>query len=80
MYEFRDAIDKYDRALQLVPEVADQPGRLSHVCAETDDGFVVVEVWETVDAFRHFSHLFGPLLAEVGLACEPQIAAVHHSM
>ena len=80
MFEFRDSIDKYDRALRLVPELGDQPGRRSHVCAQTDDGFIVVEVWESPDAFDHFLRLFGPLMTEVGLPCEPRIAPVHHAM
>ena len=80
MFEFRDAIDKYDRALRLVPELGDQPGRRSHVCSRTANGFVVVEVWESADAFEHFLRLFGPTLTEVGLECDPRVAAVHHAM
>jgi hypothetical protein len=79
-FEFRDSIEKYDRALRLVPEVRDQPGRRCHVCCPVDDGFVVIEVWESADAFEHFLRLFGPLMAEVGLACEPRVATVHHAM
>jgi hypothetical protein len=78
--EFQDAIEKYDRAMQLMPELADQPGRRSHICARTPDGFVVVEMWDTCDAFERYTALLFPVLAEVGLQAEPRALPVHHVM
>lgn len=78
--EFRDAIEKYDRAMELMPELADQPGRRSHVCARTPDGFVVVEVWDTCDAYERYTTLLFPVLEEVGLHAQQRALPVHHSM
>ena len=78
--EFQDAIEKYDRAMQLMPELADQPGRRSHVCARTPDGFVVVEVWDTRDAYERYAALLLPVCEEVGLRAQPRPLPVHHQM
>ena len=45
------------------------PGGIYHWVAETDDGFRVVDVWETSEAYEQFAQeKIGPLTAEVGLA------------
>jgi hypothetical protein len=48
-------------------------GVLSHVAGPTDDGWRVVDVWESEDAFERFGALIGPILAEVGMPGEPQV-------
>jgi hypothetical protein len=41
----------YDRELEdSVPR--SQPRRSSHACARTDDGMLIVDVWESEEAFR----------------------------
>ena len=79
-YDFRDPVARYDRALQLLPELAEQPGRNAHLCTVTDDGFVVLEVWDTEAAYERFLRTFVAVMAEVGLSCEPRVGAVHHFM
>ena len=79
-YDFRDPVARYDRALRLLPELADQPGRHTHLCTLTDDGFVVLEVWDTEAAYERFLRTFRAVMAEVGLSCEPRVSAVHHFM
>jgi len=78
--EFQDAIERYDRAIGLMPELADQQGRASHVCAATGDGFVVVEHWEARDAYEHYARLLDPVLVECGLTGRRQVLPVHHTM
>jgi hypothetical protein len=41
----------YDRELQH-PVAREQPRRVSHMCAATDDGMVIVDVWESEEDFR----------------------------
>jgi hypothetical protein len=41
----------YDRELQH-PVARDRPRRVSHACAKTDDGMLIVDVWESEDDFR----------------------------
>ena len=44
------------------------PGAIFHWCAKTDNGFRVVDFWESQEAFDKFAEeQIGPLSAEVGL-------------
>ncbi len=53
-------------------------GILSHVAGPTDDGWRVVDVWESEDAFQRFGELIGPVIQEVGLPGEPQLFPVNN--
>jgi hypothetical protein len=55
------------------------PGLIAHVCAVTDDGLEIVEVWDTVNALDDFvRHRLNPALAEAGIADgTPRISPVH---
>ena len=45
------------------------PGGVYHWVAQTDDGFRVVDVWETSEAYEQFAEeKIGPLSAEAGLS------------
>lgn len=52
-------------------------GILSHVAGPTDDGWRVVDVWESEDAFKRFGELIGPILEEVGFPGDPQVFPVY---
>jgi hypothetical protein len=41
----------YDRELQH-PVPREQPRRIAHTCAGTDDGMVILDVWESEEDFR----------------------------
>jgi hypothetical protein len=41
----------YDRELQH-PVPREQPRRIAHTCAGTDDGMVIVDVWESEEDLR----------------------------
>jgi hypothetical protein len=41
----------YDRELQH-PVPREQPRRIAHTCVGTDDGMVIVDVWESEEDFR----------------------------
>jgi hypothetical protein len=50
------------------------PGAISHLCTKTDDGFRVIDVWESKDAFERFAQeKIGPLSGAVGLGAPPEI-------
>lgn len=54
-------------------------GLLSHATGPTDNGWRVVDVWESEEAFQRFGEVLGPLLQEFGLpAGEPQISPIHN--
>ena len=54
-------------------------GILSHAAGPTDNGFRVVDVWESEEAFQRFGGTIGPVLQEVGFPGEPQIFPLHTS-
>jgi heme-degrading monooxygenase HmoA len=54
----RSEIALYDKHLELYGEaLQNQPARRSHVCFETDDGYMVVDVWDSLEAFEQFGNL-----------------------
>jgi hypothetical protein len=76
-------LDQYDQVLEKM-ELGDKlaPGGIFHWVAETDDGFRVVDVWESQDAYEKFAEeKIGPLTAEAGLS-EPKITPheLHNTM
>ncbi|MCU7820247.1 hypothetical protein [Kitasatospora sp. DSM 101779] len=54
------------------------PGLISHTAAPTPDGWLVVDVWESEEAFRRFGEIIVPILQELGVAnAHPKIYPVH---
>jgi hypothetical protein len=55
-------------------------GLVAHTCAVTDDGIVVVDVWDSADSLEQFARdRLSAALAESGLgAATPRISAVHN--
>jgi len=76
--DFRDAtLDQYDainERIGLLPGGPASPRELFHWVAKVDNGFRVVDVWETQEAFEAFSHeRLGPIYEEVGVPHLPEI-------
>ena len=70
---------QYDRVLELLP-AGRPPGLVSHACAPTDRGLLIVDVWETQEALDAFfvTGGFGAALRQAGIAeIQPRIYAVH---
>lgn len=53
------------------------PGVLSHQAGEGPDGFVVVDVWESEEAFARFGAVIGPILNELGIDGPPAVFAAY---
>ena len=53
-------------------------GILSHAAGPTDDGWRVVDVWESEEAFQRFGEVIGPLLQEVRMPGEPRLFPLHN--
>jgi hypothetical protein len=47
------------------------PGLISHSAGPTADGWLVVDTWESEDAFAKFGEVLQPLLAEAGAGGAP---------
>ncbi len=70
-------LDQYDQIREkmgLTPGGATPPGAISHWVAATDDGFRVVDVWETQEVFDQFAaEQIGPHSAEAGINEMPEV-------
>lgn len=72
-----DTLAQYDRAFDLAPELAHQSARPIHLCASSGDGFLIVDVWESAEAFATFGAVLGPVLDQVDLHPSPDVRTVH---
>jgi len=65
-------IEAYDASHEaIVKAVGDReiPGFILHTARAVDDGFEVIEVWESKDRYDAFNRdVVGPALAEAGMA------------
>ena len=52
-------------------------GLLSHAAGQGENGFRVVDVWESEDACRRFGERLMPVLQEVGVTDQPEIYPAH---
>lgn len=75
--------EQYDAVhADLVAAGASTPsGRLFHVGAPMDNGWQVVDVWESVAAFEQFGETLTPILQKNGVPLvEPGIFPAHNIM
>ncbi len=58
---------------------ADVPtqGLLVHVAAETDDGFLIFDVFESEEAFDEFRAIASPIATEAGIEEPPKSYPLH---
>lgn len=52
-------------------------GLLAHAAGQGENGFRVVDVWESEDACRQFGDKLMPVLQEVGVTEQPEIYPAH---
>jgi hypothetical protein len=52
-------------------------GLLVHVAGQSPNGFRVVDVWQSEQAFRQFGEKLLPILKEVGVEGQPEIYQTH---
>jgi hypothetical protein len=67
------------RGKQRLQSTADvpTPGLLMHVAAETEDGFLVVDVFESQEAFEKFRAIASPIATEAGIEEPPKSYPLH---
>jgi hypothetical protein len=53
------------------------PGLLVHVAGETDEGFVIFDVFASQEAFERFGALVGPIAADAGIEEPPRSYPLH---
>lgn len=70
--------DEVDAALAEAG-VREPEGRLQHVAAPTDDGWLVIDLWESEEQMGPFADVLAPVLEQFGVqSAEPRIYHVHN--
>jgi hypothetical protein len=52
-------------------------GLLVHIAGQSENGFRVVDVWESKDAFRRFGEKLMPIMKEIGIDTVPEVYDAH---
>ena len=52
-------------------------GLLSHAAGQGENGFRVVDVWESEEACNQFGEILAPILQEVGIEEQPELYQAH---
>jgi hypothetical protein len=79
-------LDQYDRVMELMglTDGSTKPdGAIFHWVAPTDEGIVVVDVWETDEQFNRFAEeQIGPCTQQAGIPAPPVVTryAVHNTL
>ncbi|MBK9240911.1 MAG: hypothetical protein IPL75_11750 [Acidobacteria bacterium] len=60
-------------------KLADWPvkGLLVHVAGQGPNGFRVVDVWESEEAFQRFGEVLMPIMKAIGIDGEPEVYPAH---
>jgi hypothetical protein len=53
------------------------PGLLAHAAGQGPNGFRVVDVWESQEAFARFGEKLMPILQKIGIQGQPEIYETH---
>lgn len=52
-------------------------GLVAHIAGDTGNGFRVVDVWESEEAFLRFGEALAPVMKAIGIEAEPMIYSAH---
>ncbi len=77
--QYEKSVSRLTGGKSRVESPADWPveGLLAHIAGEGENGFRVVDVWESEDAFRRFGEKLMPVLQEIGVEGQPEIYPAH---
>lgn len=74
---------QYDSILVELKKVTTFPpaGQIAHACYKTDDGYKVVDVWESQEKFKAFGEKLMPILQKLGVnAGQPTVYSLYNYM
>jgi hypothetical protein len=77
--KYEDSVRQLTGGRSRLQTAADWPveGLLVHAAGQGPQGFRVVDVWESEDAFRRFGEKLMPILKAVGVEGQPEIYPAH---
>jgi len=76
---YEETVRKLTGGKSSLESPADWPveGLLVHAAGQGANGFRVVDVWESEDAFRRFGDTLVPILQELGVEEQPEVYPAH---
>ena len=77
--QYEQVIQKMAGGKSRMESPSDWPveGLLVHAAGQGENGFRVVDVWESEEACRRFGEQLQPVLEEVGIDVKPEIYPAH---
>lgn len=77
--QYEQAVRRVTGGKERLDSPADWPveGLLVHAAGEGADGFRVVDVWQSEDAFHRFGETLVPILQELGVESRPDVYPAH---
>lgn len=77
--QYEESVRRVTGGKSRVEAPADWPveGLLAHIAGQGENGFRVVDVWESEDAFSRFGETLMPILQEIGVEGEPEVYQAH---
>jgi hypothetical protein len=77
--QYEESVRRITGGKDHVESPADWPveGLLAHITGQGPNGFRVVDVWESEDAFRRFGETLIPILRDIGVEGEPEVYPTH---
>jgi hypothetical protein len=77
--QYEESVRKLTGGKDRVESPADWPveGLLAHISGQGENGFRVVDVWESEEAFGRFGETLLPILEDMGVQGQPEVYPVH---
>lgn len=77
--KYEESVRKLSGGRSRMEKAADWPvqGLLAHVAGQSPNGFRVVDVWESEEAFRKFGEKLMPIMKAIGIEGEPEVYPSH---
>lgn len=76
---YEESVRRLTGGKSRVESPSDWPvdGLLAHIAGQGENGFRIVDVWESEGAFRRFGEALMPILQEIGVEGQPEIYPTH---
>ncbi|MBM4411769.1 MAG: hypothetical protein FJ037_10745 [Chloroflexi bacterium] len=76
---YEESVRRLSGGRQRMMTPADWPveGLLAHVAGQGAQGFRVVDVWESEEAFQRFGEKLMPILKAIGIEGQPEVYPAH---
>lgn len=76
---YEESVRQLSGGRQQMTTPADWPvkGLLAHVAGQGAQGFRVVDVWESEEAFQRFGEKLMPIMKAIGIEGQPEVYPAH---